>query len=532
MHWRFEKRVRQGDGMEKNAYLKLEIACVALAMCCCASAHAENSMSYFAGDASIKLEEIGSLKVRSSNQIKQSRFSIGFECLDRKYFDPDRVYDKLAKTGVKYARCQTGWNRCETKKGVYDFAWLDSVVDNLRARGIEPWFNVGFGNKLYMPDAPEAAVGYCPINYGAEALEAWKNYVGALAKHFKGRVAGYELWNEPNIRNFWAPKKPDPKEYAKFVNITAQEILKEDANAKIGACVAGSMIEFTVDFFKAGGGKHLNFFSIHPYRTMSEIGHDAETKAMRAAFKKYEPGKDIELWNGESGFGSYFPPKHFLKTWHRGSEQNQSKWLLRRFVLDRAADYAVSSFFQCVDLPDTYSTAIGRQLPCKHGIIRAGDYTEKHAYYALSRICSVFDEHAATADIYAVGDLFDGFPQWQRVSRVTDASIIIKTFTRNSYPLFAYWIPEDPQFDYDGLNGFRLSFLDFDRLTKNPVLIDMMTGRVFRCSSFSISKEGGTVRVSKLPISNYPLLLTDFDAVKDIVALNIPEKKLSPKGVK
>ena len=22
MHWRFEKRVRQGDGMEKNAYLK------------------------------------------------------------------------------------------------------------------------------------------------------------------------------------------------------------------------------------------------------------------------------------------------------------------------------------------------------------------------------------------------------------------------------------------------------------------------------------------------------------------------------
>ena len=194
-------------------------------------------MSYFAGDASIKLEELGSLKVRSSNQIKQSRFSIGFECLDRKYFDLDRVYDKLAKTGVKYARCQTGWNRCETKKGVYDFAWLDSVVDNLRARGIEPWFNVGFGDKLYMPDAPEAAVGYCPINYGAEALEAWKNYIGALAKHFKGRVAGYELWNEPNIRNFWAPKKPDPKEYAKFVNITAQEILKEDATAKIGACV-------------------------------------------------------------------------------------------------------------------------------------------------------------------------------------------------------------------------------------------------------------------------------------------------------
>lgn len=508
--------------MRKFIYGACKCAVAAFISCSCVSAYSQSYVTgpYFAGDASVKLEEIGSLKIRPSDEIKSSRFSIGFECLDRKYFDPDRVYDKIAKTGVKYARCQTGWNRCETQKGVYDFSWLDSVVDNLRSRGIEPWFNVGFGNKLYMPDAPDAAVGYCPINYGDEAMKAWKDYICALAKHFKGRVFRYELWNEPNIRNFWAPKKSDPKEYAKFVNITAEEILKQDPNAKIGACVCGSMIEFTIDFFKEGGGKYLSFFALHPYRTMSEMGHDAETKAMRAVFKKYEPDKNIELWNGESGFGSYFPAKHFLKTWHRGSEENQSKWLLRRFVLDRAADYAMSSFFQCVDLPDSYSTAIGRQLPCKHGIIYNGDYKEKHAYYALGRICSIFDEHAKPADIYAEGDLFDGFPQWQRVSRITDASIIIKPFTRKGYPLFAYWIPEDPQFDYAGLNAFRLSFLDSDELTKNPVLIDMMTGRVFKCTSFSVSKGGATIKVSKLPILNYPLVLADFDAVKDIVLLN------------
>ena len=124
-------------------------------------------------DPSLKLKEIGRLKALTSSQIKGSNLSIGFETLDRMLFDPEKCYDKLAATGIKWARCQTGWNRCETVKGQYDFEWLDEVVDNLLERGIQPWFNVGFGNKIYMSDAQgEAAVGWVPIYYGDEMLNA------------------------------------------------------------------------------------------------------------------------------------------------------------------------------------------------------------------------------------------------------------------------------------------------------------------------------------------------------------------------
>ena len=72
----------------------------------------------------VSLTAIGELKHFTSAEIGESGISIGFECLDREMFDPEKCYDLLGESGMKWARCQTGWNRCETVKGVYDFAWL------------------------------------------------------------------------------------------------------------------------------------------------------------------------------------------------------------------------------------------------------------------------------------------------------------------------------------------------------------------------------------------------------------------------
>ena len=95
------------------------------------------------------MKRIGSLAVPKSAELPDSsNASIGFECIDRGLFDPDRCYDTLADTGIKWARCQTMWSRCEKEKGKYDFAVLDGIVDNLTKRGIRPWFSVSFGNTL------------------------------------------------------------------------------------------------------------------------------------------------------------------------------------------------------------------------------------------------------------------------------------------------------------------------------------------------------------------------------------------------
>ena len=122
---------------------------------------------------------------------------------------------------TKWARLQTGWSRCEFSKGKYDFAWLDAIVDRLRAIGIQPWFNPGYGNRLYTPEATnQFAVGWVPLR-DDEARQAWLRFVRALAEDFRDRVKHWEIRNEPNHRNFWKPHKADPAEYVEFVRLTA-----------------------------------------------------------------------------------------------------------------------------------------------------------------------------------------------------------------------------------------------------------------------------------------------------------------------
>ena len=96
-----------------------------------------------------KLTEIGKIRPLGKNDEKNARFGIGLEKLDRNVFDPSKTYDRLADIGMKYVRLQSGWMRTEKEEGIYDFAWLDEIVDNLVSRGMEPWLCLCYGSGAF-----------------------------------------------------------------------------------------------------------------------------------------------------------------------------------------------------------------------------------------------------------------------------------------------------------------------------------------------------------------------------------------------
>ena len=144
-----------------------------------------------------RLTQIGRVKPASAAEIGWSRLGVGFEKLDRKAFDPAAAYDQVAQLGVHYVRIQSGWQRTERAEGVYDFAWLDDIVDNLIARGQEPWIDLCYGNDLYNELARRyyGAVGCAPVSSEREK-RAWESYVCALVARYRGRVQWFEIWNE------------------------------------------------------------------------------------------------------------------------------------------------------------------------------------------------------------------------------------------------------------------------------------------------------------------------------------------------
>ena len=119
-----------------------------------------------------RLIKVDTIKPKCSKDIKASRLGLGFEKLDRDVFDPENAYDKVAELGVKWIRLQSGWAKTEKVKGVYDFEWLDKIVDNLISRGLLPWMCLCYGNGLYTDEANKyfGAVGCPPIHTEEEKI--------------------------------------------------------------------------------------------------------------------------------------------------------------------------------------------------------------------------------------------------------------------------------------------------------------------------------------------------------------------------
>ncbi len=92
---------------------------------------------------------IGRIRTLPSDQLKSDNWSIGCECLDRDYGNFDKYRSHLRPLGISHARIQSGWARTEQKKGHYDFAWLDHIVDGMIAEGVKPWMCLCYGNPIY-----------------------------------------------------------------------------------------------------------------------------------------------------------------------------------------------------------------------------------------------------------------------------------------------------------------------------------------------------------------------------------------------
>ncbi len=465
-------------------------------------------------DPTLKLKLNGSLKPRKSSEIKASPLSIGFECLDRELFKPEKCYDLMAEAGVKWARCQTGWVRCEKTKGVYDFAWLDEVVNELLSRSIQPWFNLGFGNPLYMPGVPPAAVGCVPTEYGPECLEAWKNFVTALVKHFKGRVNHYEIWNEPDIDCFWRPSQASGKNYADLVAKTAPVIRAADAEALTMGCSSGGdfkkgayVLYFIQEALQNGIGDHLDIWSLHPYQPYPEWNFESNYRAIQHLFKQYAP--HVQIWQGECGYPSQTYGHH--DQWmelYNTNETNQAKFLIRRFFLDGQFNSGLISYFHIADLMEKpYRQADGTvRPPVMLGLLHGLKYTKKKSFQAFQSMAAIFDSDTTAEDLMFNARI-DGY-SLRHNGVIQEMAIKTYKFVRKGFPLYAYYYPEDLQREWPPVNSVTLYALnDAPKKLTHPVMLDPLTGNIYDITDWEVNTLGVTFR--GLPLTDYPLVITE-----------------------
>ncbi len=449
------------------------------------------------------------LRPRTPLAIASSPFSVGFETLDRQLFDAGRVYPHLARLGAKWARVQTGWIRCETQKGVYDFRWLDHIVDALLGMGVQPWFSLGFGNPLYTPGAERhQGVGWVPLN-SPEAREAWRRFTSETARHFRSRVRHWEIWNEPNGKTFWRPSEtPDPAGYLELVKLSAPAIRRHIPDAVI---VGGAFMQFPMgmEYFEqcleAGLGGLVDRISYHGYRARPEANYARDVQFFRSFLARYNP--KLKLWNGENGAPSMNNGVGGLSN-YEWSEATQARWLLRRSLLDFGLELELTSYFHASDMPDygriTYGWSAERgDTTNSKGLIRGRDYSPKPSYYAYQNMCALFDSETRKADFLIRLD--------SAAPAAEELAIHTAAYSRRNRPLYVYWYPSDLQQPYRASTLRVMAWSGRQARLENPVLVDLLTGAVTTPSKASLAS--GYWRFEELPLEDYPLVITDRSVV-------------------
>lgn len=461
-----------------------------------------------------QLEKIGFLKHKSSCECKNSRLGIGLEKLDRSLYDPTNVYDSISQIGVKWVRIQSGWFKTEKQKGIYDFKWLDEIVDNIISRGMTPWLCLCYGNELYTKNADNStgSIPFAPINTQEEKT-AWENYVAACVEHYKGKISLYEIWNEPDI-HCWYPS-PNPKEYGEFCIATAKAIKKADSQAKIIGCAMGNWLSYWYEAFKTGMLDYVDFVSYHRYKVEVETCDKDFLISLKSLIKTFTD-RDIKLIEGETGTQSQRSPNGAVPDidW---DERKQAKYLLRKLTYDIGTDAYLVSYFSSVDIFENLKGAKISKEKSMYGFfgvlgekfdendMATGEYFKKPSYFAFQNLCSVFDgnETKTTFPFYfRTYDLND-------IDASNEKSMVYKnSFQLNpSLKAIVYYKAADILSD-DFESTVSLVAMG---LSKNIHLIDLMTGGVYKIDGEHIEINGDIVAIKNIPIKDYPLLVTFGD---------------------
>ena len=143
-----------------------------------------------------------------------------------KAIDTPEEYDEVVASGAKIVRRGFDWPAIETTQGVYNWGDFDPIVEGLNDKGITVMGILTYGNSNYPPIYTEAG------------RQAFGDYCADVVEHYKDADVIWEIYNEPNLEQFWGSGAGNNSDLA------AEEYtaLAKVAIAKIKAVVPGATV--------------------------------------------------------------------------------------------------------------------------------------------------------------------------------------------------------------------------------------------------------------------------------------------------
>jgi hypothetical protein len=147
-----------------------------------------------------------------------------------------RSLELLRDAGVGWIRQELPWEQIEPvargqttdpKFGDSTWAKFDDVVDRANALGIKVVFRLDTSPRWALAaDAPDG------LSPPLDQADYW-DFVAEVTTRYRGRVAAYQIWNEPNLNSEWGRRPPDAGAYARLLRGASERIRAIDPSARV-----------------------------------------------------------------------------------------------------------------------------------------------------------------------------------------------------------------------------------------------------------------------------------------------------------
>lgn len=180
----------------------------------------------------------------------------------------DSLLNEAASLGVQWIRTDCNWSWINGTKGSLNWAWMDYIRDGCKTRGLNMLLTLGTSPVWSRPSAQ-------PETYGPTTSVEQDNFASFCTKavnRYKNDVHYWEVWNEPNLDQFWTPT-PSASVYATLLKNAYGAIKSADPTAIVVSGATGGAwrspdipsTTWWADLYGAGAKPYFDIAAHHPY---------------------------------------------------------------------------------------------------------------------------------------------------------------------------------------------------------------------------------------------------------------------------
>jgi polysaccharide biosynthesis protein PslG len=219
-----------------------------------------------------------------------------------------RQYDAIKAAGIPAVRLYLEWDLIEPQPGEFDWTTTDSLVNEAAQRGLKILGLLTYAPSWAVPPQNRILVHPAPAD-----AASWGRFVALAAQRYGHIIHNWEIWNEPNIDDSFAPG-PDLPLYSAMLRESYRAIKDVDPDAVVvtgGTSPAVdnptemSPVTFIKGLYDHGAGDFFDAVAMHPYSSPELLSVDGppETSNSRRAISDVT---DLMVARGQRGKRIWF----------------------------------------------------------------------------------------------------------------------------------------------------------------------------------------------------------------------------------